>query len=406
MIFALAWRNLWRAPRRTLLSLLSIVLVVAILVFMLSFQLSVYASMKQNTLRIFDGYAQIQPRGYSTDPALDRTVIQPETLVRQALAIDGISAASPRVNAFAILANGRRSYGGAVIGVDPQSERKVSSIAATIRNGRYLKALDTNSAILGDVLARNLGLSVGMDVTLLGEARDGSVAADVLHVVGLFHSGIPELDRAILEMPFKRAQDTFAMAGRANTIALSGPSLAAVDDALPELRAVVGLHGDAVLNWSALEPAMRDAITLDMSIGALLYATLIAVVAFIILNTLLMSVLERTREFGTLMAVGMRPRLIGQMVWLELVTLALTGCAIGFAVGALATLQFQHEGIAFSGVSELFARFGLPPRIYPALTPVSAATGPVALLLAIATGGIVPYLRVLRLTAASAMRAT
>jgi ABC-type antimicrobial peptide transport system permease subunit len=155
-----------------------------------------------------------------------------------------------------------------------------------------------------------------------------------------------------------------------------------------------------------MEPAMRDAITLDISIGLLMYATLIAVVAFIILNTLLMSVLERTREFGTLLAVGMLPGLIGQMVWIELLGLALFGCVIGFAVGAAVTLQFERHGIAFSGMDRLFAQFGLPSRFYPALTPFSALAGPGAILLSIAIGGIVPYLRVARLTAASAMRAT
>ena len=406
LLVPFAWRNLWRRPRRTLPSLFSIALVVAILVFMLSFQLSVYASMKQNTLRIYDGYAQIQPKGFLADPTLDRTIAQPRMLLRRSLRIDGVSAAAPRVNAFAIMSNGGRSYGAAVIGVDPQEERKVSSIAATIRRGRYLMPGDVNSIVLGDMLARNLGVSAGRSVTLLGEARDGSVAADVLQVVGVFHSAIPELDRSILEMPLKRAQDDFAMAGGVNTIVIGGRSLAKVNDALPGLRRIAASQGAVVLGWSELEPALRDAIALDMSIGALLYATLVAVVAFIILNTLLMSVLERTREFGTLMAVGMRPDLIGRMVWIELLSLAAAGCLVGFAVGAAVTLKLEQVGVVLSGVGELFARFGVPPRIYPALTPASALIGPAALLAAIALGGLVPYLRVRRLTAASAMRAT
>jgi ABC-type lipoprotein release transport system permease subunit len=405
LVATVAWRNLWRRPRRTVLSLLSIALVVAILVFMLSFQLSIYASMKQNTLRILDGYAEIQPKGYSADPTLDRAIAAPGKLASEALGIAGVTAAAPRLDAFAILANGARSYGGAVIGVDPGSEPKVSSIAAMIRSGRYLKPADNADAVLGDMLARNLALSPGHTVTLLGQARDGSVAADVLRVVGVFHSGIPELDRSILEMPLSRAQDTFAMAGHANIIALSGPTLADVNDALPALRTLAGRRGAVVLGWRALEPAMRDAIALDMSIGALLYATLVAVVAFIILDTLLMSVLERTREFGTLMAVGMRPRLIGRMVWIELLSLAFLGCLAGLALGCAVTLKLHQVGIVFPGVSELFARFGLPPRLYPALTPASALIGPAAILTAIALGGIVPYLRVARLTAALAMRA-
>jgi len=180
MLFGLAWRNHWRRPQRTVLSLISISIVTALLVFMLSFQIGVYAMMKQSTLRIFDGYAQLQPTGYADDPTLDRVIDNPDRIARQAITMHGVTTAAPRVNGFAILANGSRSYGAAVIGVDPASEMKISSIASTIRSGRYLRAGDSDSAILGDILARNLGVGVGGKVTMLGSARDGSVAADVL----------------------------------------------------------------------------------------------------------------------------------------------------------------------------------------------------------------------------------
>ncbi len=405
MLVELAWRNLWRRPQRTVLSLASIVIVVALLVFMLSFQIGVYETMKESTLRIFDGYAQLQPLGYAADPGLERTIAQPETLAAQAMAVEGVATAAPRVNGFAILANGSRSYGAAVVGVDPAREARVSSIAAIVRQGRYLEPGDDDKAILGEVLARNLGLGVGGKVTVLGAARDGSVAADVLQVVGVYRSGVPELDRSILEMPLARAQAAFAMEDRASTIALGGPSLAKVDAAVPALRAVAARHGVSLMDWAALEPAMRDAIALKYASALLFYLTLVVVVAFIILNTLLMSVLERTREFGVLLAVGMKPSMIGRMVWIELLSLALVGSAGGLLIGGGATLWFVHHGIAYPGLEDLLAQFGLPPRLYPSLTPLSALVAPGAITLAIALGGIVPYLRVARLTPALAMRA-
>jgi putative ABC transport system permease protein len=132
--------------------------------------------------------------------------------------------------------------------------------------------------------------------------------------------------------------------------------------------------------------------------------SLVLVVAFIILNTLLMSVLERTREFGMLLALGMRPGQIGAMVWIELLALALIGCAIGVAIGGGVTLWLQSTGILFPIDPKLLASFGVPSRLYPSLSLFSALTGPGALVLAIAMGGLVPFLRVLRLTPALAMR--
>jgi len=136
----------------------------------------------------------------------------------------------------------------------------------------------------------------------------------------------------------------------------------------------------------------------------LFYVTLVVVVAFIILNTLLMSVLERTREFGMLAAMGMQPHMIGRMVWIELISLALVGCGLGLAIGGGITLWLENVGVVIPGLGDLLAQFGLPPRLYPALSPVSALIGPGAIFLAILLGGVVPYLRVVRLTPALAMR--
>jgi putative ABC transport system permease protein len=404
MLAALAWRNLWRRPQRTLLSLLSVAMVSGLLVFILSFQDGVYGQMKETTLRIFDGYAQLQAPGFADDPTLDRAIVQPQQLAHEAEGIAGVTVAAPRVNSVAILANGSRSYAAIVVGVDPASEARISSIASTIQEGRYLTASDTNSAILGDLLAKNLGVGVGGKVTMLGSARDGSVAADVLQVAGIYHSGIPDLDRTILEMPFARAQDTFQMQDAANTIALGGPSLGSVDRALPVLEALARRTGVSVRDWQAMEPALRDVIDLKYATSMLFYASLVLVVAFIILNTLLMSVLERTREFGMLLALGMRPGQIGTMVWIELLALALIGCAIGVAIGGAVTLWLQSTGILFPIDPKLLAQYGVPSRLYPSLSLFSALAGPGALVLAIAIGGPVPFLRVLRLTPALAMR--
>jgi ABC-type lipoprotein release transport system permease subunit len=405
VLLALAWRNLWRQPRRTLLSLFSIAFAATLLVFMLSFQLGVYAEMKETVLRMFDGYAQFQAEGYANDPDMRRTIADPQAVTDAALRVDGVEAASPRINAFAILANGSRSFGAAIVGVDPEREPKVSTLPAAVREGRYLTAADSDGIVLGEALARNLGISVGEKVTLLGSALDGSVAADVLRVVGIYHSGIPEIDRSVAEIPLARAQQTFGFGGRANTIALSGPTLADVQNAQGALNRIGRRHGIAVQDWGALEPALRDSITLKYITSSLFYVTLVTVVTFIILNTLLMSVLERTREFGMLLAIGMRPSLIGGMVWLELITLALLGGAIGIAIGAGLSLWFERTGISFAGFSQVLAQYGLPSQLYPALSPFSALVGPAAIVLAICIGGIVPYLHVRRLQAASAMRA-
>src|SRR5262249_24724617 len=147
--------------------------------------------------------------GFRDDPDIRKTVGDVANLKRAALAVPGVTAAAPRINGFAILANGSRSFGAMVIGVDPESEAKVSKLSQQVSQGRYLVPTDDAAAVIGDVLARNLGVGIGGKITLLGSAADGSVAADVLKVTGIFHTGMPDMDRSILEMPLSRAQSAF-----------------------------------------------------------------------------------------------------------------------------------------------------------------------------------------------------
>jgi ABC-type antimicrobial peptide transport system permease subunit len=163
--------------------------------------------------------------------------------------------------------------------------------------------------------------------------------------------------------------------------------------------------GVSLLGWAALRPDLRQTIELKYAIAMMFYATLVVVVAFIILNTLLMSVLERTREFGMLLALGMRSGQIGAMVWIELLSLAVLGCLLGLLVGGGATLWLEARGIVYPIDPKILAQYGVPSRLYPTLTPLSALFGPVALLTAIGVGGIAPFLRVTSLTPALAMRA-
>lgn len=406
MLAALAWRNIWRQPHRTWLSLASIVIAGIVTVFLLSLQRGVYGSMEESVLNLMDGYAQIQPEGYKDDPDLRKAIDDPASLAVQLAAIPGVTATAPRATSYVILSHGDDSFGGAVIGVDPAREPKVSRLHGAMTQGRYLQQGDDAAAVMGEALARNLGLKPGDKVTMLGAGRDGSVAADIVQIVGVFSSGSPELDRQVLEIPLARFQETFAMDGRVNVIAVSGAHLDDIDAALPALRAAAKSKGLVALGWTDLQPALRQAILLDISFSTLIYGSLVAVVAFILMNMLLMSVLERTREFGVLLALGMRPSQIARMAWLELMMIAGAGAALGAAGGAALALWTAHIGIHMSDAEVLFSRWDMPSTLYPRLDLVSAFAGPVALAVSITLAGIVPYLHILRLRPVPAMRAT
>lgn len=403
-MIALAWRNLGRQPRRTALSLGVIALASAVTVFLFAMQAGGYATMKDNTLRVFDGFAQVQPPGYLDDPGIRRTIAHPEQLARQLERVDGVDTVAARAATYALLSRGQQSIGAYIVGVQPEKEAQVSRIAATLKTGRYLED-DNPEAVLGDALARNLGVKVGDTITLLGMARDGSVAADVLTVRGIVSSGVDTLDRQLAEIPLGRFQTDFAMQGAANVLVVSGRNLAQVQSALPKLQELAQPQKLKVRAWYELEPGLQAAIRLDASSSVLWYASLVVIVVVLLLNTLLMSVLERTREFGVLLALGMRTGAIGRMVWLELLLLLGAGLAVGMAVGGGLAAWYGVHGLPLPGAEGVFAQWGLPDRMYPQVNVFSLLTGPVVIAATTAAAGIFPYLRVRRLRPVAAMRA-
>ena len=406
LLASLAWRNIWRQPQRTILSFVSIAFACVVTIFVLALQQGSYNTMKESVLRLFDGFAQIQPPGYADDPDIRRTIADPDRLMARAGRLPAVAATTPRASTFVIVSHGDRSYGTAAIGIDPATETQISVLGRTIVRGRYLAPADRNAVVLGEGLARNLKLAVGDKLTMLGGGYDGSVAADILTVVGIFDSGAPELDRQVIQMPLKRFQEDFALGKRVNLVALTGQHLSQFQRGLPGLQRIADNSGLVLRDWTELQPAVHEHILLDMGFSSLLYVSLIAVVVFIILNTILMSVLERTREFGMLLAIGMRPTQIGRMVWLEILFLTSIGACAGIAIGAAVTYWVAKIGITFSGFETLMRQWNMPSTLYPELNSISVLTGPLVIMAAIAIAGLVPYVHARRLQPVTAMRAT
>jgi len=275
-----------------------------------------------------------------------------------------------------------------------------------IKNGRFLSSDDAQEAVIGSVLARNLKLNVGEELILLGTGKDGSMAATVVPVVGIFESGSADLDRHMVQLPLGTFQDVFSMGEHGHTIVVAGESLEQLDGLIDTVRA--GLPADShlvVLSWEALIPGLKQAIQMDWASGWFLYLSLIIIVTFSILNTFLMSVLERTREFGIMLALGARPGRIGGLVMLESIWLTLLGLAVGVAVGTVVVSYFHIHGFSYPGMEEIAAYYNLPAVITMTLSPLSLTLGPAVILIVTCASALYPALRIRLLKPVDAMRA-
>jgi putative ABC transport system permease protein len=402
----MAWRNLWRHKRRTWLTATAMIFSNVLLVFMISLQFGSYDMMINNTLQSFSGHFQIQRDGYNDNPKLRLSIesIQPlATEMRRSMPETRVAA---RAAAFALASSEQRSFGIQVIGVQPEFEAGVSTIPGLISQGSFLDDPNAAEIVMGAVMARNLKVGIGDEITLLGSGRDGSFAAGVLTVIGVYESGSQAMERSFAEIPLGYFQEIFAMGNHGNSIAVAVDSL---DHVAPELikakQATSGRDGLAVLNWNELHPGLKQAIQADLSSAWFMYGVLIVLVAFSVLNTQLMSVLERTREFGVITALGIKPRKLASLVVLETALMALIGLIIGVFLGWLVAFYFNVVGFSYPGMEEVAARFNLPGKMYPSVTVFSMMLGPVVVFLFCLLASIYPAMRLYRIQPVEAMRA-
>jgi putative ABC transport system permease protein len=402
----LAWRNLWRNPRRTLLTLSAVAFAAVVLVFMVAMQLGGYGAMIRGAIGVFTGDLQVQASGYHTKQRLRTAIPDASEVEARIAAVPGVTAVTSRAEAFALVSSAKRTYGAMIVGVDPAREPTVSTIPETLRHGRYLSGASAEEAVVGQALASNLSLSVGDEITILGQGLDGSLAVATLRVVGIFASGVPDLDRQMVEMPLRLFQSSFLLGDRAHAIVVRTAGLESVPRVASAIRAALApRRGLDVLRWDQLLEGLKQGIAMDAAIGWFLYGALVLVVTFSILNTFLMSVLERTREFGVFLALGTRPTFLGRVVLLESVLLLLLGLLAGTLLGAGVTAYAGVHGIAFSSSEELLAQWHLPARLYPSLGLVALTLGPSLIFLSTLLSALLPARRIRRLRPVDAMRA-
>jgi putative ABC transport system permease protein len=402
----MAWRNLWRNQRRTWLTATAMIFSNILLVFMISLQLGSYDMMIDNTLRSFSGHIQVQQKGYQENPKLRSSIDGISSLSEQIREEVPAAAVAARATGFALVSSEQRSLGIQVVGVEPDYESGVSTFPGLVAEGRFLQDESAAEIVIGAVLARNLKAGIGDELTLLGSGRDGSFAAGVVTIVGIFDSGSPDVDRSLAEVPLRYFQETFTMGSHGNAIVVAVDTLKDIPAALDRINGLIRNHENlTALDWTLLQPGLKQAIQADFSSAWFMYGVLIILVAFSVMNTQLMSVLERTREFGVVTALGIKPIKLASLVMLETALMALIGLVIGLLLGWLVTAYFNHAGFTYPGMEEIAGKFNLSARMYPEMTPLSLVLGPSVVFVFCLLAAIYPSLRLFRLQPVKAMSA-
>ncbi len=357
----LAWRNIWRNPRRTIITLIVVSVGVYSILFFASFIQAWSVSSRDRALTLMTGSAQIHAPGYLDDPTIDLLMSEPGPALQGVLNAPEIRGWTTRLSVPAVIQSEYRSMPANIVGVDPTREKTVSTVPELVRQGRYLNSPADGAIILGEKLLNRLKTRIGKRVIILAQGADGASVEQSFDVVGVY-SGASDLENRFAFIGLDTAQKMLGAGGKLSEISLLVPEdenltrvVARLQKAAPELD---------IRAWRDLSPM---AAAIDQITDTIVYVWLwimFTLMAIGIVNTQLMAVFERVREFGLLQALGMRPRMILLIVALESSILVGLGILLGMAM-AVVTVRALSGGVDLSFFADATAMAGVGNALYP-----------------------------------------
>ena len=368
MYLQLAWRNIWRNTRRTVIILTAVVIGVWSMVMLGSLMRGIAMGMVNNGISTLTGHIQIHHKGYREDPAIENSMTDPmlvEKTLGEILPAGAVWTARVRVNAVA--SNARHSSGVTLVGVDPSSEAKVSFIGTAISQGRYLNTDDRNGIIIGEALMKKFDTKPGRKLVLMSQDTQGEIGSRAFRIVGSFRA----------EMEATEKQFVFVMQQTSRKMLKLGESISEISILLPgnpdnpevyhRLKTALPAEQFEVNSWRELLPFQTAYLAILDGFMWIWYLVVFVAMGFGLVNTTLMAVFERMREFGLLKALGMKPWWILRQVLTESALLLMTGMIIGNILALVCIFILARSGIDLSALAAGAEYAGMTRVIYPAI---------------------------------------
>jgi ABC-type lipoprotein release transport system permease subunit len=351
VIVRLAWRNVWRSKRRSLITLSSVAVGLWLTVMSVGIADFSYAQMINDSARLGFGHVTIQPEGYRAAPSLELRLEHAVPVLDEVRGIEGVDRALTRIIGQAMFQSARKSVGGMFMGVNPADEDpSVNVMLKNIIEGEMFESTDGRGALVGQLMVDKLQLGLGKKFVLTAIDKDGEIVSELFRVRGIFRTGVVEIDGSTILVPIDRARSALRYEPDAATmISVYIPDYREAHETRRRIEAKVGGSGRDVATWRETQSEMASLSDLDRGMNYLLMGFLGLLIAAGVLNTALMSVLERRPEFGKMMALGMRPAQLGLMVLVESVFIGLVGLLVGVIISVPWVWYMYEIGIDFSG---------------------------------------------------------
>ena len=361
----LAWRNLWRNHRRTLIMLSAVIVGVWAMIFMTALTMGMVNDMIEDSISVLPGHVQVHHPDYLDDPVIANLLPMPDTEIEDTFASAGFRAWATRIKVPAVVSSERESRGVTLLGIDPQREESMSFVDYDAVDGRFLEGPGDDGLVIGRKLADTLETGLGKRVVLMSQDPDNDIADRGFRVVGLFGADVESYEEQYVFAGKDTVQELLRVGDRVTAIVVLGDDYRNVEPLYDKVRALVD-DGVQVSRWTELDTYLGTMLRVMDGFVLVWVIVIFLALSFGLVNTLVMAVFERVREIGLMLALGMKPASILAQIVIESMLLLVIGLGIGNLL-AWATIKPLESGIDISVVAEGMAMMGAASVLYPQL---------------------------------------
>ncbi|MDH4158260.1 MAG: ABC transporter permease [candidate division Zixibacteria bacterium] len=381
MMFKIAFRNVFRQKRRTILTVLTMFGGFTLASISIAWSDGSYNNIISMFTRNRLGHIQIHARGYLDRPSLYKNIQDYEKVGEIIAGVPGVEQWTPRLYSAGLVSVGEKSAGAQIIGIDPEKENSATRFDKKIISGRGFSAPPAREALLGEGLARVLKARVDDEVVIVSQAADGSIANDVFTVIGLVSSGDQVYDQTAFYLPLRDAQELLALPGKIHELVVIVADLDLVLQVAADIERNLSLPELAVAPWQEFAKSFYTAMKADQQGSWIMLFVITLVVTVGVLNTVLMTVLERIREYGVMRALGTSPGQVFRLVQVEVIIMAvmsvIIGCLLAYVInyalsihGITMPTPFTYGGVEFT---TMYTELNTRSFYIPGITVVLAA---------------------------------
>ena len=362
-----------------------------------------YDVMVENSTSMMTGHIQIQNSKHLEEERFEDTINEASRIAKLVAGTEGVSSIAPRAEVFALASVGELSFGIQVHGVDWEAENNTVNFLKFVSEGRLPNTDD--EAIMGAILARNLGISIGEEITLLGAAKRGGVGAMAVRIVGLFETNIADADRSLVWASLASVKEGFGLDDEVHRLVIRTTDINASSEIAHTLSLLLSDPRLVVRTWKEVLPEINQMIDIDRISAEIMYLLLQIIVVFSVVNSFIIIVFERTKEFGMLMAIGMKPPQILWLVQWEAFFGWFLGMIIGVSLSSIVIYWLSITGIPLpADLVELAQQMYMPSRLYPGFAIEAFITSPLILLVGTQFAALISSLRILYMRPVEVLR--